>query len=152
MEKLQSHLRFFENNVAHHNTLNPSVSKASIGWHIDHSLKVINGVIEALRQSNPDDYVWKFNKTRFIIYTLGRIPRGKVKAPKQVQSLEKITLEDLNVQLETAKKLMITTHNLPAKSNFKHPFFGVLDLKQTHHFLHLHTKHHLKIIEDILKK
>ena len=40
---------------------------------------------------------------------------------------------------------------LHANSNFKHPYFGVLNLKMTKRFLEIHTNHHLKIIKEILQ-
>lgn len=152
MEKLQQYLNRFESNFSSYETINSSVSKASVGWHIDHSLKVINVVCESLKNSNPVEYLWKFNKIRFIIYTIGFIPRGKGKAPKYVQSYETIIVEDLKSQLSEAKKNILEIKNFDRKSNFKHPLFGVLNLKQTLYFLDIHTKHHLKIIEDILRK
>jgi len=68
-----------------------------------------------------------------------------------VRTFDKITLEDLQTQFEIAKKTIKDLETLDPKSNFKHPLFGRLNLKQTRFFLIIHTKHHLKIIEDILK-
>lgn len=152
MEKLNTYLEQFEKKIKFNTLENSKISIASVGWHIDHSLKVIIGVSSFLKTSNPGDYQWKFNKWRFIVFALGSIPRGKAKAPKGVQSYEKITLEELEKQLETVKKLLEEIKTLPKKANFKHPYFDLLDLKQTIRFLELHTKHHLKIVDDILKK
>lgn len=40
---------------------------------------------------------------------------------------------------------------LPSDKFIEHPVFGQLKLDETINFLDTHTKHHLKIIEDIIK-
>ncbi|MDI1317336.1 DinB family protein [Flavobacterium sp.] len=145
LDQLESHLEDFEET-------NPIVSTATIGWQIDHSFLVINEVVIHIKKSNPKEYKWKFNKNRFLVQTLLRkIPRGKVRAPKGVQSFEEITLEYLRRQLEITRNNIAELETLEAKNYFVHPFMGYLNLKTTVDFLELHTKHHLKIIEDILR-
>ncbi|HPW97821.1 MAG TPA: DUF1569 domain-containing protein [Flavobacterium sp.] len=152
MEKLKHYINRIEEKLPLYETSNLAVSKSAIGWHIDHSFKVINAVVTALKNSKPEEYQWKFNKIRLLIYTIGVFPRGKVKAPKSVQSYETIFLNDLILQFETAKSGLLTLKHLDKNANFNHPIFGQLNLKQTIYFLQLHTKHHLKIMDDILKK
>lgn len=149
MRKLKAIVAQLESYSADFEKSNPSVSNATIGWQIDHSLLVINSVIEQLKNSNPDHYKWRFNKMRIFIQIINTIPRGKVRAPKLVNPMEMATFEDLNAKLELAKKNISDLEKLPAKSYFTHPFFGDLNLKSTIWFLKLHTKHHLKIIQDI---
>lgn len=144
LKKLESHILDFEKT-------NPAVSNSTIGWQIDHSLLVINSVIDQLKASNPENYKWTFNKYRIIIGITNTIPRGKVRVPKSVKPINIATIEDLKSKLELAKKNIADMEILPAKSYFTHPFFGDLKLKTTIWFLRLHTNHHLKIIEDILK-
>ena len=64
---------------------------------------------------------------------------------------EIITTEDLNNQLQTAKNHITNLKDLPDGVYFKHPIFNMLTKKQTLRFLEMHTKHHLKIVRDILK-
>jgi len=128
-----------------------SVSSKSVGWHIDHSLKVINGIVSMLKESNPEEYAWNFNLVRTFIYTFNYIPRGIGKAPRRVLPPENIVKEDLYTQIVEAKLSLESVSGLPAKSNFKHPYFGMLNLKQALKFLVLHTRHHLKICGDIAK-
>ena len=144
LKKLESHILDFEKT-------NPAVSNSTIGWQIDHSLLVINSVIDQLKASNPENYKWTFNKYRIIIGITNTIPRGKVRVPKSVKPINIATIEDLKSKLELAKKNIADMERLPAKSYFTHPFFGDLKLKTTIWFIRLHTNHHLKIIEDILK-
>lgn len=129
----------------------PSVSDKGVDWHIDHSLKVIIYTSKALIASNPEDYKWKFNKWRFIIFIKGSFPRGKAKAPKRVTPKEIITTTEIQEQLDEAKELVINLKNLPKKSNFEHPIFGMLKRDKSITFIGMHTQHHINIINDILK-
>ena len=131
--------------------LNADVSSKGIDWHLDHSLKVIISVCRAVQKSTPSSYKWKFNSIRVVVFLVSYFPRGKGKSPKQVLPPEIILKEDISNQIALAKESLNNTLNLPSKSNFKHPYFGVLNLKQTQKFLRLHTKHHLKICADIIK-
>jgi hypothetical protein len=128
-----------------------SVSKGNVGWHIDHSLKVINSVSEALINSDPKDYKSRFNVMRFFAFTIGSFPRGKAKAPKRVLPPKKILKEDIKNQLELAVQNILSINNIEENQYFMHPLFKELNKKQTIKFLKLHTNHHLKIIRDILK-
>lgn len=151
MKKLQSILAQLESHIPKHEMTNPVVSQSTIGWQIDHSLLVINSVIDQLKNSNPENYKWKFSKYRVLIQITNTIPRGKVRVPKSVKPIDVATLEDLTAKLELAKKNLIDMQTLPSNSYFMHPFFGDLKLKSAIWFLKLHTNHHLKIIEDINK-
>ena len=131
---------------------NINISIKAVDWHLDHSLKVVIGVCGLLKKSDPSDYSWKFNGTRFIVFLLNFFPRGKAKSPRGVLPRENISKEDLKNQLNIAQKELNSIVNLPAKSNFKHPYFGYLNLKKSVKFLQLHTTHHLKICRDIEKK
>lgn len=137
--------------LAHADALNTKVSAANVAWHIDHSLRVIIGICNTLANSNPAEYKWKFNFVRTLIMWRGSIPRGKGKAPKAVLATDAITTQSITEQLTKAKQAIQQLDTLPANSFFKHPYFGLLNLKPSIEFLHLHTKHHLGIIDDIVK-
>lgn len=152
MTKLLSLLEQLESYIADYEKVNLSISKSSVGWHLEHSFLVLYAVSNNLKKSNPSDYKWKFNFNRFLVQTiLKKIPRGRGKAPKSVQPVEEITSESLKNKLEKVRNSLAELESLDAKNHFTHPYFGNLNLKNTIHFLELHTKHHLKIIEDILK-
>lgn len=131
---------------------NLSVSKSDIGWQLDHALKVFNAVSEWTENSNPDDYESKFSFWRSVLFPIGYFPRGKVKAPKYVLPPEVINTEDLKSQIQTARTHLKKLETLPKNAYFKHFIFGMLSKKQTLRFLEMHTNHHLKIVNDILKK
>ncbi len=130
---------------------NLEVSKASVGWHIDHSLKVINFVCDNISGSNPNEYKPRFNKWRIIAFTLGFFPRGKAKSPKRVSPPEVVLKESILKQFNKAKANIESIKELEDDNFFTHPIFKQLNKSRTQKFLKLHTKHHLKIIKDILK-
>ena len=147
---LEKRISELEQMIVHADKMAANISEKAVDWHIDHSLKVIIAVVNALQNSDPEIYKWKFNLIRFYIFTVGSIPRGKGKAPKSVLPGDNIIKENLLLQLKEAKDQIKTIENLPSKSNFKHPYFGMLNVKLTSTFLDIHTKHHLKIINEII--
>jgi len=151
MEALNILLNDLEGKIDSKDSINLSVSKSDVSWHIAHSLKVISAIVETVKISNPQEYRWKFNHTRSFVYLFNYFPRGKGKAPKAVVPTDVQTSEQLREDLQTVRLMLLELEHLDAKSNFMHPYFGQLNLKQTQKFLALHTKHHRKIIDDILK-
>lgn len=140
-----------EASIMHFEIQNQTVSSASVSWHIDHSLKVINSVITTLEKSDAT-YRWDFNWKRTYFFLRKSIPRGKARAPKAVQSFETITPKDIERQLKTARFLVKELENMDRKKNFIHPFIGKLHWKQAITFMEIHTQHHLYIIHDIVEK
>lgn len=131
---------------------NEAVSSSTIGWQIGHSLKVIYGVCKTVAKSNPKEYKWQFNFTRMLIFTSGKIPRGKAKAPKAVRpDEEKITAEALLEFIQKSRKSIENALKSDSKAFVEHPFFGLLKRDKAMRFLEIHTEHHLKIIRDIAK-
>ncbi|WP_460220662.1 DUF1569 domain-containing protein [Psychroserpens sp. MEBiC05023] len=149
-EQLQSLLNSLESHIENHNVFNPKVSKSNVAWHIDHSLKVINNVTIALQNSDPNSYKNNFSVLGKVFFTLGFFPRGKAKAPKHVRPPETILKENLISQSTVAKTNINSITSLDKNAYFKHPLFGNINAKRVYKFLTLHTKHHLKIIEDIV--
>lgn len=140
-----------EENIPNKDKTNPKITTSNIGWQLDHSLKVFNAVSQWTIASNPKDYKRQFNFWRTVLFPIGYIPRGKVKAPKVVQPPNIILEKDLYAQLQIAKNHIDTLKSLPKTTYFKHFVFGKLSKKQTFRFLQMHTNHHLKIVRDILK-
>jgi hypothetical protein len=130
---------------------NTAISAAAINWHIDHSLKVINSVSKNIMQSDPALYQKEFNWRRTFVFIKGGIPRGVGKAPKTVTPPDIIMESDLLEQISAAKKWTDALNSLQPNQNFKHPLFGMLNAKQTVKFLKMHTRHHIKIIQDIIR-
>ena len=151
MNPILSLLHQLESYISNLDKLNSKVSNSTIGWQIDHCLLVINGIISQLEISNPNEYQPTWNFPKFMVFTMGKIPRGKAKAPKVVIPTHVATQEELKAKLEAAKNNILKLDSFSENQFFKHPFFKDLNVKQTEKFLTIHTKHHLKIIEDILK-
>lgn len=131
-------------------TLEEKISTASVGWHIDHSILVINQIVTSLKQSDPNTYAAKFNMKRFLVFNLNRLPRGKAKAPKQVRPRNEFECSAAMAQMERAIQHVEALDQLNPNNYFHHPYFGNLNLKRTQKMLLLHTQHHLKIIADIV--
>jgi hypothetical protein len=144
LQQLESHISNFEKT-------NPKVSNSTVGWQIDHCLLVINGIIGQLEISDPLKYQPKWTFPKFMVFTTGKIPRGKAQAPKVVIPNQVATQEELLAKLAAAKNNVLKLDSFSENQFFNHPFFKDLNVKQTKKFLTIHTKHHLKIIEDILK-
>ncbi len=151
MKELTALLSQLEQRFEHYNCSNTSISNASVGWHLEHSLIVLSQIAKAVETSEPKKYRWTLNFARIFVFSLNKIPRGRGKAPKFTQPREETTLEILKTRLATAKERMEVLTKLTPHHHFKHPFFGVLNLKFAIKFMILHTEHHLQITDDILK-
>ncbi|WP_299314091.1 DUF1569 domain-containing protein [uncultured Aquimarina sp.] len=132
--------------------VNANVSEVPIAWHLDHSLKVINKIHDVLKSSDSTVYEKRFNLVRSFSFTFGFIPRGRGESPGSVLPPNDIKTEDILSQLEIARENLSELSSLELNANFIHPVFGQLNKKQAKRFLKIHTKHHLKIIQDILRK
>ena len=147
---LEKEIEIVSSTIPHYKRQNDTVSKSGVDWHIDHSLKVILAVSDTIKKSDPRIYKWTFSFLRTIIFIVGRFPRGKAKAPKITSSNKAIDKDQLLSQFTLAKEQLLDIKKLPKNSHFKHPVFGILNLKQTIKFLRLHTQHHLKITNEII--
>ncbi|MGJ8684558.1 MAG: DUF1569 domain-containing protein [Nonlabens sp.] len=152
MKKLHNQLQEIEQFIELGAISNPAVSKVDTYWQLDHALRVINGIPQALENSNPKEYQPKFTFMKWMIMTFKKIPRGKGRSPKHVLPEENITKIELTERLGKAMEGLKSIDSLDAQCHFKHPLFGDLNVKQSKKFLWIHTEHHLKIVRDIVKK
>lgn len=133
------------------NALNETVSSASVHWHADHSLRAIIGMSTAALESNPDEYKWRFNKLRTLVFTLNKIPRGRGKAPKISISKNEVDANETLLLVAKAKQRINEFSQLSPRHFYQHHLFGALNKRRTKKMIRLHTDHHLKIIADISK-
>ncbi|WP_291726853.1 hypothetical protein [Bernardetia sp.] len=147
---LQKQIAELESYIPRMEQVNSKVTHSTVGWQIDHSLRVIYGVSQQMEISNPNEFESKFNFTKLIIMTTGYIPRGKAKAPKAVRNENPITEESIRDLVEKIKEQILKLNTLDKNAHFEHPYFGKLNKKEAIRFLGIHTGHHLKIIRDML--
>jgi hypothetical protein len=151
INQLESIINDYESKIPQFEKSNPGVSASNVGWHIEHVLLTTNGIIKRLSNTNPADYQWKFNIKKLLVFSMGKILRGKAKAPKHVAPKEDYTLESLNEHLLETRKNLVILEQIDTNQFFEHPYFGHLKKKQSIYFLEIHSKHHLDIINEIIK-
>ena len=148
MKKIETILQELETKIALQNVLQSSVSTSSIGWHIEHTLLTINKITEATKKSDTSTYKFILKPLKYLVFLTGKIPRGRAKNPKVVEP-DFFDENTLKTHLQKTKNKIKEIENIDENKYFKHPYFGNLKLKDTIRFLEIHTKHHLKIINDI---
>lgn len=151
MNKITTLLNELESKIPHSHQVNPAVSAVPVGWHIEHLLMSTSRIIKAISLSDPAQYKWRFNKKRILIMAIQKIPRGKGKAPKTSLPDGEISIESLNANLLKTRQKVAELSGLHPKNYFEHPYFGHLHLKAGQKFIRIHMRHHLNIINDILK-
>ena len=149
MEKLRKVVTQLESYLTQFELNNQLISNVSIGWHIDHACLVIIKITETVKQSNPDNFSSKFNFKKLVVFMTGKFPRGRAKAPASVMPIENIDQLHLMNSISNAKKAIIQLNECSKNQYFQHPIFGNLNKASTLYFLGIHTKHHLRIIQEI---
>jgi hypothetical protein len=152
MQKLYTFLDELEGSIPHQSFTVTGVSSASVGWHIEHSLLVLDTSVKALHKSNPAEYKSAFSFWKTVTFLAGRFPRGRGKAPQVVQPTTDINEASLINHLMETKARINGLSSLTNRHFMKHPYFGHLKRSEAMRFMELHTAHHLKIIRDILKR
>ncbi|MFY0591071.1 hypothetical protein [Roseivirga sp.] len=148
---MEKHFDKIESLIPKRDSANLKISKSDVAWHIDHMLKVVNKIYDTLATSDPKQYKYQLSLSRPFVFLWGDFPRGIATSPKAVLPPEMIKDEDIYAQLEEARNKMAQLDDLPKKSFFYHFAFKNLNRRRTRRFIEVHTKHHLKIIRDILK-
>jgi hypothetical protein len=149
-KKLIAYINELEQYITNIELSNNAISTGNVGWHIEHTYLATIKIISAVLKSDATQFNQRFNFKRSVILFTKKIPRGRGKAPKEVQAQGATTLEMKQMHIKTLEKIA-ALENAVAKQYFPHPYFGNLHKKQTIRFLEIHTNHHLKIIKDILK-
>ena len=149
--KMLAHFEEIESLIPYRDRLNEEVSQVDVAWHLYHSLKVVNNLYEALSASNPKEYRYQWSFMRGAIFLWGDFPRGIAKSPQSVVPPDSIATEAIYAQLAEARQKLEKYAELPPNSFYPHFAFKNINRDRSIRFLEVHTKHHLKIIRDILK-
>jgi hypothetical protein len=126
------------------------VSGWSVGMHIQHVSLAMVAVCQSLVASKPPAPRSGLNLVRSIVFTSGRIPRGRAKSPDPAVPSEGVTEEELRSLLAESERQLQTARAAPPDRWFRHFAFGVMERDRTLRFLEIHNRHHLRIVQDIL--
>ena len=132
-------------------TLAPDVSKWSVGMHVQHCGLAMNEVCRSLVSSEGPPPPSGFNLVTSAIFLTGRIPRGRGKSPEQAIPGEGVTPDELETILGESERWLEKVGQVSADHWFRHFAFGVLDRERTLKFIRIHNRHHLRIVQDILR-
>lgn len=149
---LELELNEVQNYIADRDVIATDISSVDVAWHLDHLLKVINGIHYHLGQSDPGNYRYSWKFIRSLVFTIGRFPRGVGESPKSVLPPDVIMTDDIYKQLEDARLNLSTFSDFDKDQYFNHYKFGDLNRDKALKFVEIHTRHHLRIIRDIIRK
>ena len=129
----------------------PAVSEWSIGMHVHHCCLAMIAVCQSLIASTPPPPRSRFSLVTALVFSSGRIPRGRGRSPDEVLPRQDVSAAELEMLLDQSERILTEVHDLDPKSWFRHFLFGVLDRDKTGRFMLIHNRHHLRIISDIMK-
>ncbi len=127
----------------------PAVSEWSIGMHVHHCCLAMIRICQSLVSSTPPPPRSRFSFRTTLVFSSGRIPRGRGRSPDAVLPRQDISPAELSTLLDEAERILTGVHDLDPKTWFRHFAFGVLDRNKTLRFIRIHNRHHLRIISDI---
>ncbi len=128
----------------------PAVSEWSIGMHVHHCCLAMIRVCQSLTASTPPPLRSRFSLVTTIVFSSGRIPRGRGRSPDVALPRQDVSPAELRTLLDQCERLLIEAPDLDPKTWFRHFAFGVLDRDKALRFIHIHNRHHLRIISDIM--
>jgi hypothetical protein len=151
INKLDKLISELEAKIPDYEKINLKISQANVGWHIEHTLLALHGIVNALSTADSGKFKWQLNVSRIIVFTFNKIPRGRAKAPKIVQPKTNYDIDSLRKHVSAAREKIKQLNLINKDAFFKHPSLGNLKLKQAVLFMEIHGNHHLEIINDILQ-
>jgi hypothetical protein len=132
---------------------NERVSTWCLAEQLDHTTKVTASVVDVLGDANAPPLDGGINFLGRLVLLFGWIPRGVGKSPRRLTGTH-AAATDLEAALAQLAKAFdeLPFDRLRASRTplVRHPKFGGLTPPQALRFLEVHTRHHLKIVDDIL--
>jgi len=122
--------------------------------HFDHIIKVAHGTLLILAKPEPPAAPRGLNLIGRLLLALGWMPRGRAQSPDRLRG-SAVTLEELQASLAELENVLervasrtVTRPNMPI---LRHPTFGGLTHAQALRFVRIHTDHHLKIVQKLIR-
>ncbi len=128
----------------------PAVSEWSIGMHVHHCCLAMVGFCQSLIASTPPTPRSRFSLVTAVVFSSGRIPRGRGRSPDVALPRQDVSPAELWTLLDQSERILTEVHDLDPKTWCRHVVFGVLDRDKTLRFILIHNRHHLRIISDIV--
>ena len=129
------------------------ISAWSPAEHLDHTYKVSMSIVRRITDEDAKPSPRGINLIGRVILMLGWIPRGRGKTPPRLSG-EVCTgahIEEALARLDQALGALPMDAVTASRSPIvPHPLFGGLTPSQALRFIVVHTKHHLRIVDDIL--
>lgn len=129
----------------------PDVSGWSVGMHVEHLCLAMIAVFGALVASEPPVPRQRFNLITAAVFATGRIPRGRGKSPAQAVPRQGVLKDALVPMLDESERWFERARQCSSDQWFRHFAFGIMDRDRTIRFMGIHNRHHLRIIQDILR-
>lgn len=154
---MSNQLELIKQYIDHADLKNEEISHWSIGQQIEHILLTDKEVLQHIIHHFmfPPEEGNAINLLGYLMLYTGYIPRGKGNAPtntipkkRSKQNLYELYEQVSKLYQQTEEKKTLLDQSLYA---FPHPYFGMLTIKQWIRFLNIHTKHHVKIIRELLR-
>lgn len=148
---IEKSLEALDQFISKADVIRPSVSAASVGWHIEHALLVAEFSVKALQTDLTTTSSLSQRIKKKLFFLVKYIPRKSAKAPKVVRpATQNPEINDLKIHLKEVLEQLQKATEAPANLYFHHPQLGVINTEETLEFIVIHNEHHLKIIRDIL--
>jgi len=137
----------------------PAISKWSTDEQIQHVLLAnrwaLSTMVSMLRDEAEFSESGRLKPLGMLLLGFGAIPRGRGKAPTAAKPSTEATLSDLRVNHRQQRGYLrkIRENQDLARSlstRFQHPVLGDFTLSHGLRFVRVHTRHHLKIVNEIL--
>ncbi|HYI08940.1 MAG TPA: DinB family protein [Thermoanaerobaculia bacterium] len=136
-----------------------AVKQQVSGWcpaeHLDHTVKVAQSIVYRLADATAEPSPRGISFAGRAVLLLGWIPRGVGKAPERLRAV-RCSVTDLEARIgryETALAAVTVPAGTAARLPIvPHPRFGGLTPAEAMRFAAVHTRHHLRIVADVLKR